>query len=198
MNATLRSALRRNHGERLPRLNVWDFDDTLVASHVVNARLEAEFPEIPHWKWSHDPEVSVPAALLAEPIPGAWDILRAQPGVKLVLTGRCAEAVEAWFDQWGDEPGYRGPIRAFVDIVSTSSKSAHKVQTAPAKAAYIASLCNIAEIHVYDDSTRNMTAIQAACPAARTHLMRGGKVVAENGVLVNPAGYTSSHRGLDT
>lgn len=173
----------------LPRLNVWDFDDTLAESWPVVKALEAKFPEVEYRKWWHDPEVSSAAALATPPLPEAWRLLRSVPGTNMILTGRVGAAVKAWLRLWERDPEYRGAIQGIVAVESTSGGPE---KTAPAKAKFLAQLCGEFELHVYDDLQRNLDAIREVCPGAHVYLMRGGYVV-------NPARYTSrAYRGAYT
>ena len=164
----------------LPRLNVWDFDDTLAESWGVVKELEKRFPEVEPRSWWHDPEISSAAAALTFPSEAAWALLRAAPGQHMILTGRVKAAVTTWLRKWSTHPDYRDAIQGFAAVESTSGRG----KTAPAKAAFLAPLCGEFELHVYDDLQRNLDAIKEVCPNAHVYLVRGGHIV-------NPARYTS-------
>jgi len=165
------------------RLNIWDFDDTLVWSGKAFDKLSAQHPEIPRRDWWHDPNVSSLAAEITEPIEGTWARLGNTPGDHIILTGRVLAPVLAWLGWNATHPAVVEGIYKIDDVVSTSGDGNWPVEgTAARKALHVADLCDrYDEVHFYDDHPTNLQTVQGVCPKVRTHQIVDGHFVNRSG-----------------
>ena len=159
---------------RKRRLNLWDFDETLAASVSPSKRLAEKHPHVPAHAWFHDPVWATMGARVSPVIEPVWAELACTPGEHWVLTAREAESVRWWLEN-------RAPLDA-IDVVLTTSRGMdapllprmeREAETAEAKLAVMGALLDDwDEIHLYDDSSTNIAAVEDAdIPGLRGHLV---------------------------
>jgi|7_EtaG_2_1085326.scaffolds.fasta_scaffold00061_57 hypothetical protein len=166
--------------EKETRLNLWDFDDTLVASRKVAEQLYADYPDIKREEWWHDENVSTHAALLTPAISSNWSAMSSTKGEHWILTGRVLGAVLAWLEENASDPAVNGALDRLIDVVSTSGRKwkGEAEGTAARKAEFVAGICeDWEEVHLYDDTPENLEAVLELCPKVIPHLVRAGEIV---------------------
>ena len=165
------------------RLNIWDFDDTLAWSHQVVERFKRQHPEVESWKWWHDDEKSLEAVLEALPIESMWEKLEQTPGEQWILTGRNLKSVKEWLRLWGDHPEIGKGVRKVENVLSTSKVTKDPIGVALRKRDQINRLLQVYdEIHVYEDSYRNIQALKDLGGNIHLHLVQNGQVKAASTV----------------
>lgn len=157
------------------RVTFWDFDGVLADSEPVVAELAGRYPATPYWKWWHDPATSTAAALMTSPLVETWELVASTPGRHAILTARCRAAVMAWLAKHGSDTTLAPGIRRIEHVFSTSRAEQKHIPASVKKALFIERFARAnpdAELHFYDDSSRNLW---TAC--ARVPELIGWKVV---------------------
>jgi hypothetical protein len=149
-----------------PRLNLWDFDDTLA--HSERAVSELRNATTPEWMWWHDAALSRVATSRTAPITSMWLKLLATPGKHAILTGRNGASVEAWLADHTDHPVIGEAVKAITVVISTSGANVKHIDVAVKKATIIAGFISEGHtVHLFDDRKLNLT--EAAKVGAKVH-----------------------------
>lgn len=162
------------------RLNLWDFDDTLVSSDAVIDRLSRKHPEVAYRDWWQDPHFSTLAVLETKPIRAMWQTLLATPGTHVLFSGRVPEAVEAWIECYRRDKGI-GPGIARLEGSIPVPKFRRAGERIPeVKLRLIRDLVRDGahDIHLYDDHADLPAMVaEARIPGLTLHPVAHGKLV---------------------
>lgn len=159
------------------RLNIWDFDDTLVWSNQAAVAYRHQNPDVDEWRLWHDPDVSSEMALEALPIISMWDRLQATPGTHWVLSGRTPYAIDTWLEMWAAHPRIGPLIRQLGRVGSTSDSTGPVPDTHTRKVEWVRQhVQGWGEVHFYDNSYKNITAMREL-GWVQCHYVQNGRVV---------------------
>lgn len=159
------------------RLNIWDFDNTLAWSERVADAYSLEHPNVEGWRLWHDPDLSSELVLEAMPVLDMWQRVASTPGTHWVLSGRTLDALELWMTLWQGHPQL-GPLVDSIVRVASTSLNAPTPDTHLRKVQWISQeAVGFDEVHFYDDTYRNIQAVEDALPWVNTHWVRNGRVV---------------------
>lgn len=163
------------------RLNLWDFDDTLAWSNEAVDRLREKYPDVKKWKWWHDEEYSIQAALETLPIEGVWELMGKMPGDHWILTGRNKRSVMEWLSIWKNHPTLGQYVKLVDEVISTSGNAARHIDVAVKKQAEVSKILTVYdEVHVYDDRRMNLEMVSAVSDQVHPHLVENGRLVTAN------------------
>jgi len=151
------------------RLNLWDFDDTLVASTEATEKFLIKYPYIDRDQIWNNPNFNVKTILETLPILKTWMQLDNTPGVHWILTGRLLKPVLMWLNLWKDHPELGRIVRKIEYVASVSGSD----DVSLGKKLWIdAHTKQFDEIHLFDDYKKNLDILEDT--GVITHHMTNG------------------------
>lgn len=161
-----------------PRLNLWDFDDTLAASAVAVARAAKAHPEIPPEAWWREVKPAMLALRDTKPLRGMWRTLAATPGTHVLFSGRVLPAVKAWLDAHADDPDVGPGWQRLTGMIPVAEFRRPGERIPEVKLRLIRAMTRASDVHLYDDHTDLPALVEAArIPGLTLHPVAHGRLI---------------------
>jgi len=160
------------------RLNLWDFDDTLVASAVVVDRLAKAHPEIPYSDWWREVGPATLALRETKPLRTMWRTLAKTPGTNVLFSGRVLAAVETWLAANASDPDVAPGVRSLTGLIPVAEFRRPGERIPDVKLRLIRALARDSDVHLYDDhADLPALAATARIPGLTLHPVAHGRLI---------------------
>jgi len=164
----------------MTRLNLWDFDDTLVASNQVVERLARQHPEVDASAWWRDARYARVALAETKPFPTMWRLMARTPGKHVLFSGRVPAAVDEWLEAHADDPDVTPGLAVLDGSIPVPQFRQAGERIPDVKLRLIRDLVREHDVHLYDDHV-DLPAMVAKAkidgltlhPVAHGHLLNG-------------------------